>query len=400
MCGRRLYGANLALWVARSRSWFGRAVTLLTSTRRNESGAQSRRVGAKVCERRPRGDSGWKFCDSLAAQSISSICSILKSSHFVSQSILAIALALAAAFSFAQSYPTRPVRLLVPFAAGGVADITARVVSQELSSAMGQQVLVENRPSAGGVVASEAVAKAEPDGYTLLFLTNGNAVSVSLFKSLPYDTLADFAPVSTVGFFDLALVVDSASKIGSVRDLIAYSKANPNKLNLGTINPGSTQNLAAELFKSMSGIDAQVVPFKATPAVIIALKSNDVQAAFEILAPVMAQIKGGALKAIAVTSDKRYAGLPDVPTVAESGVPGYQASSWNAIAAPAKTPKAVIERLNRETNAAVRSPEVRKRLGELGVDARAGTPEALRELLVSEIAKWKVVIERAKIEKQ
>jgi len=324
----------------------------------------------------------------------------LKSSHFVSQSILAIALALAAAFSFAQSYPTRPVRLLVPFAAGGVADITARVVSQELSSAMGQQVLVENRPSAGGVVASEAVAKAEPDGYTLLFLTNGNAVSVSLFKSLPYDTLADFAPVSTVGFFDLALVVDSASKIGSVRDLIAYSKANPNKLNLGTINPGSTQNLAAELFKSMSGIDAQVVPFKATPAVIIALKSNDVQAAFEILAPVMAQIKGGALKAIAVTSDKRYAGLPDVPTVAESGVPGYQASSWNAIAAPAKTPKAVIERLNRETNAAVRSPEVRKRLGELGVDARAGTPEALRELLVSEIAKWKVVIERAKIEKQ
>ena len=318
----------------------------------------------------------------------------------MSQSILAIALALAAAFSFAQSYPTRPVRLLVPFAAGGVADITARVVSQELSSAMGQQVLVENRPSAGGVVASEAVAKAEPDGYTLLFLTNGNAVSVSLFKSLPYDTLADFAPVSTVGFFDLALVVDSASKIGSVRDLIAYSKANPNKLNLGTINPGSTQNLAAELFKSMSGIDAQVVPFKATPAVIIALKSNDVQAAFEILAPVMAQIKGGALKAIAVTSDKRYAGLPDVPTVAESGVPGYQASSWNAIAAPAKTPKAVIERLNRETNAAVRSPEVRKRLGELGVDARAGTPEALRELLVSEIAKWKVVIERAKIEKQ
>jgi tripartite-type tricarboxylate transporter receptor subunit TctC len=318
----------------------------------------------------------------------------------VSRSIVAVLLAAAATWAAAQGYPARPVRLLVPFAAGGVADITARVISQEISVTLGQQLLVENRPSAGGIVASEAVAKAEPDGYTLLFLTNGNAVSASLFKSLPYDTVADFAPVSTVGFFDLVLVVDSASKIGSVRDLIAYSRANPNKLNLGTINPGSTQNLAAELFKSMSGIDAQIVPFKATPAVVTALKANDVQAAFEILAPVMAQIKGGALKALAVTSEKRFAGLPDVPTVAESGVPGYQASSWNAIAAPAKTPKAVIDRLNREVNAAAAKPEVRKRLSELGVEARAGTPEALRELLVSEIAKWKAVIERAKIEKQ
>jgi tripartite-type tricarboxylate transporter receptor subunit TctC len=318
---------------------------------------------------------------------------------FASRSIGAALLA-AATVAAAQSYPARPVRLLVPFAAGGVADITARVVSQEMSAALGQQVLVENRPSAGGIVASEAVAKADPDGYTLLFITNGNAVSASLFKSLPYDTVSDFAPVSTVGFFDLVLVVDSASKIGSVRELIAYSKANPNKLNLGTINPGSTQNLAAELFKSMSGIDAQVVPFKATPAVITALKGGDVQAAFEILAPVMGQIKGGTLKPLAVTSERRYPGLPEVPTVAESGVPGYQASSWNGVAAPAKTPKTVIDRLNREINAAVAKPELRKRLSELGVEARAGTPEALRELLVAEIAKWKAVIERAKIEKQ
>jgi tripartite-type tricarboxylate transporter receptor subunit TctC len=319
---------------------------------------------------------------------------------FASRSMCAGLLAAVTAAAMAQGYPARPVRLLVPFAAGGVADITARVVSQQMGTAMGQQVLVENRPSAGGIVASEAVAKAEPDGYSLLFLTNGNAVSVSLFKSLPYDTVADFAPVSTVGFFDLVLVVDSASKIGSVRELVAYSKANPNKLNIGTINPGSTQNLAAELFKSMSGIDAQVVPFKATPAVITALKGGDVQAAFEILAPVLAQIRGGTLKALAVTSNKRFSGLPEVPTVAESGVPGYQASSWNAVAAPAKTPRPVIERLNHEINAAVAAPEVRKRLGELGVDARAGTPEALHDLLVSEIAKWKAVIERAKIEKQ
>ena len=191
--------------------------------------------------------------------------SVLRRLYFVLQ-------CLAASGALAQAYPAHPVKIVVPFAAGGVADITARVLSQKMGESMGQQVIVENRPSAGGIVASEAVAKAEPDGYTLLFITNGNAVSASLFKSLPYDTVKDFAPVSTVGFFDLVLVVDSASKIGSVRELIAYAVSNPNKLNIGTINIGSTQNLAAELFKSLSGIDAQVVPFKATPAVIRRLR--------------------------------------------------------------------------------------------------------------------------------
>jgi len=292
------------------------------------------------------------------------------------------------------------VKIVVPFAAGGVADITARVLSQKMGESMGQQVIVENRPSAGGIIASEAVARAEPDGYTLLFITNGNAVSASLFKSLPYDTVNDFATVSTVGFFDLVMEVNSDSKIGSVGELIAFSKANPNKLNIGTINIGSTQNLAAELFKSMSGIDAQVVPFKATPAVITALKGNDVAVAFEILAPVLAQIKGGALKALAVTSEKRFAELPNVPTVAESGVRGYQAASWNGVAAPGRTPRAIVDRLNREINAALASSDVKLRLLGLGIDARGSTPEGLRELLVSEIAKWKAVIERAKIEKQ
>jgi tripartite-type tricarboxylate transporter receptor subunit TctC len=314
--------------------------------------------------------------------------------------ICAILLAVDASFASAQGYPARPVKILVPFAAGGVADITARVLSQKMSETIGQQVIVENRPSAGGIVASDAVAKAQPDGYTLLFITNGNAISASLFKSLPYDTVNDFAPVSTVGFFDLVLVVDSASKIGSVRELLASARARPDKFNLGTINIGSTQNLAAELFKSITEIDAQVVPFKTTPAVIAALKGNDVQAAFEILAPVLAQIRGGALKPLAVTSDRRFAGLPDVPTVAESGVPGYQASSWNGVAAPAKTPEPIIGKLNREINAAVASSEVRKRLEDLGVEARAGTPQALGAMLVSEIAKWKAVIERAKIPKQ
>jgi tripartite-type tricarboxylate transporter receptor subunit TctC len=313
----------------------------------------------------------------------------------------ACVLALAtASLTYAQGYPARPVKIVVPFAAGGVADITARVLAQKMSETLGQQAIVENRPSAGGILASESVAKAEPDGYTLLFITNGNAVSASLFKSLPYDTVNDFAPVSTVGFFDLAMVVNSDSKIGSVAELLAFAKSNPNKLNIGTINIGSTQNLAAELFKSMSGIDAQVVPFKATPAVITALRGGDVQVAFEILAPVLPQIKAGALKPLAVASLRRSASLPDVPTLNESGIPGYQASSWNGVAAPGKTPKAVIERLNREIHAALAAPEVKQRLLNLGVDARAGTPEALKELLVAEIAKWRAVIERAKIEKQ
>ena len=324
----------------------------------------------------------------------------MKKGKAISAWICALALGITAFSAGGQGYPARPVKILVPFAAGGVADITARVLAQKMSENLGQQVLVENRPSAGGIVASEAVAKSEPDGYTLLFITNGNAVSASLFKSLPYDTLSDFAAVSTVGFFDLVLLANGDSKIGTVADLLAHARSNPGKLNIATINIGSTQHLAAELFKSMSSIDAQTVPFKGTPAVITALRGNEVQVAFEILAPVLPQIRSGALKPLAVTSNRRFAGLPNVPTVSESGIPGYQASSWNGVAAPAKTPAAVIARLNREVNAAVASPDVHQRLLDLGVDARAGTPGALRELLSAEITKWKAVIERAGIERQ
>jgi len=314
--------------------------------------------------------------------------------------VCALALAAAAFAASAQNYPARPIKIIVPFGAGGVADITARVLAQKMSETIGQQVLVENRPSAGGIIASEAVAKAEPDGYTLLLISNGNAVSATLFKSLPYDTVNDFAPVSTAGFFDLVVLVNGDSKIGTVRELIAAAKASPAKFNIGTINIGSTQHLSAELFRSMAGVEAQTVPFKGSPAVVTALRANDVQVAFEILAPVMSQIKAGALKPLAVTSNRRFAGLPNVPTVSESGLPGYQSSSWNGIAAPARTPQAIIDRLNREINAAVAAPEVKQRLQDLGVEARASTPQALKDLLVSEIAKWRAVIERAKIEKQ
>jgi tripartite-type tricarboxylate transporter receptor subunit TctC len=314
--------------------------------------------------------------------------------------IVAAVLAVAATGALAQAYPTKPVRIVVPFGPGGVADISARAVAQKMGESMGQQVIVENKPSAGGILASETVAKADPDGHTLLFITNGNAVSESLFKKLPYSSVKDFAPVSTVGFFDFVFVVKSDSDIKSMQDLLAHMRASPGKLNIGTINPGSGQHLSAELFKSMAGVDAQIITHKSTPQVLTAVIAGEVQVGLDIVAPVMAQVKGGALRMIAISSRQRSPILPDVPTVAESGVPGYESESWNGVAAPVKTPPAIIERLNKEVRAAVAAPEVKQRLQNLGIDARAGTPEQLRERLVADIEKWRAVIEKANIARQ
>jgi tripartite-type tricarboxylate transporter receptor subunit TctC len=314
--------------------------------------------------------------------------------------LIATAVLFAATDLTAQSYPVKPIRVIVGFGPGGVADLTCRVVAQKLSAQLGQQVLIENRPSAGGTIAADAVAQAAPDGYTLLLMSNGNAVSASLFKSLPYDIITDFAPVSPLGFFDIAVITNGESKIRSVKDLMAYAKANPGKMNIGTINVGSTQHLSAELFKAMSGIDAVIVPYKGSPDVLVALRGNDLHVSFDMLAPVMSQFKSGAVRVIAITSDRRFPGLPDIPTVAESGLPGYQASSWNAIAAPAKTPSAIIDKLNKEINAALAAPAVKGKLLELGVTARGGTPNDLKTLLTSDIQKWRGVIEQAKIQKQ
>jgi tripartite-type tricarboxylate transporter receptor subunit TctC len=319
------------------------------------------------------------------------------------RSLLVVLLAAIAALpsvASAQPWPAKPIRLVVGFAPGGVADVTARVVAQKLSDQLGQQVVVDNRPSAGGIVAADTVAKAAPDGYTLLLLSNGNAVSASLFRSLPYDTLAAFQPVSLLGTFDVAIVASAEAKIDSLPALMAYGKANPGKLNIGTINVGSTQHLSAEMFRSMTGLDAAVVPFKGSPAVITALRANDVQVAFEMLAPVIPQAKSGAVKILAVTSERRHPALPDVPTVAESGVPGYAASSWNAIAAPAKTPPAIVARLNGEIAKVLALPEVHDKLAAAGVTARPSTPEELGRLLAADVLKWKRVIEQAKIERQ
>lgn len=300
----------------------------------------------------------------------------------------------------AQTYPAKLVKIVVPFGAGGVADLTIRMVAQKMSVSMKQPIIIENRPGAGGVVAADTVAKASPDGYTLLLISNATAVSANLFKKLPYDTLKDFAPISTLGYFDLALLVNNKLPVKSVAELIAYGKANPGKLSIGTINRGSTQNLAAELFTSMAGIDALIVPYKGSPEVLTATMTGELNASVEILSPALPQIKAGNFRAIAVTSNKRFAGLPAVPTVAESGLPNYQATSWNGLAAPAATPRPVIDRLNKEINAAVNSPDIKARLLGLGIAAQGGTPESTRELLAADIAKWGAVITKAKIEKQ
>jgi tripartite-type tricarboxylate transporter receptor subunit TctC len=299
-----------------------------------------------------------------------------------------------------QPYPSKPVRLLVPFAPGGAGDITARTVTQKMGEAMGQQFIIDNRPGAGGVVATEIVAKAEPDGYTLLALNNGHAISAALFKALPYDVKKDFIPVTTIGSVSMALLVPPEAPAKSAKELIAQAKANPGKLNLGTINIGSTPHLAGELFKSAAQIDVVMVPFNATGAVVTALRSNQVQFGFEFITPVLGQIKSGQLRALAVTSKGRSSVLPDVPTVAESGLPGYEAASWNGMAVPAKTPAAIVARLNKEVHAAVGQPEVKKRLQELGVEPYLNTSEATKALLVAEIEKWNGVIDKAKIPRQ
>ena len=250
---------------------------------------------------------------------------------------------------------------------------------QKMSEAMGQQIIIDNRPSAGGIVATETVAKSEPDGYTLMLLNNTNAVSAAMFKKLPYDTVKDFAMVSTIGAFSLGVLVSPDSPVKTVKELIAQAKATPGKLNFGSINIGTTQHLSAELLKSMAGIDVTTVPFNNTAGVLTALRGNSVQVAFEFLPPVIGQVKAGGLRAIAVTSRTRFALLPDVPTLAESGVPGYEVTSWNGIAVAAKTPKAIVERLNKEIHAAVNSPQIKQRFQELGVEQNTSTPDGMRK---------------------
>ncbi|KRI01231.1 tripartite tricarboxylate transporter substrate binding protein [Curvibacter sp. PAE-UM] len=316
------------------------------------------------------------------------------------RALVAVLAATLTSAGWAQSFPSKPLKIIVPFGAGGVADLTARTVGQKLSQTLGQPVVIENKPGAGGVGAADTVAKSAPDGYTLLLMSNASAVTATLFNKLPYDTVKDFTPVSTLGFFDIAVVTATESKFKTLGEVLAYAKANPGKLNVGSINIGSTQNLAAELFKSNSGVDMQIVPFNGTPAVVNALRGGQIDVAVEIVSPIMGQIKGGALRALAITDTTRSALLPDVPTTKEAGLPNYQASSWNALAVPAGTPKDVVARLHREIAAAINDPEVSKKLRDLNIEPRASTPEQTQAFLQSEIKRWGDVIVKANIPRQ
>jgi tripartite-type tricarboxylate transporter receptor subunit TctC len=322
---------------------------------------------------------------------------MIKRRHLLAAGSAGALLPLAAA---AQSFPGKPVRIVVPFGAGGIADLTARAVAARLGTALGQSVVVDNKPGAGGVVATESVARSEPDGHTLLLMSNGTAVTAGLFKSLPFDAQKDFAPIVTLGFFDIAVLTTGDSRFASMQQLLAHAKANPGKLNVATINVGSTQHLAAELLKSSAGLDFQVVPFNGSPAVLTALRGGQVDAAVEILGPMMGQISAKAVRPLAVMGARRAPALANVPTVAESGVAGFDAASWNALAAPARTPAAVVALLNREANKALAEPGLRKQLADLGVTPAGGTPEQLRDLLASEIRRWADVIARAKVPRQ
>lgn len=314
------------------------------------------------------------------------------------QALPALAL-MAAGHAGAESapFPQRPITLLVPFAAGGVADLTARIVGQAMGNLLKQPVVIDNRPGAGGVVATSLVVNAPSDGHTLLLMSNASAVSVHLFKKLPYDVTRQLAPVSTLGFFDLALAVPASSRFRNLADLLAYAKAQPGRLTLGSIAPGSTQHLAAELFKWRAGIEATVVPYKGSPALINALRAGEVDVGFEILSPLLPQVNAQALRLLAVTGPKRFAGLPQVPTVKEQGLAQYEVDSWNALAAPLGTPEPTVARLVWAAREALAQPEVQDGLRKLGVTPQAGTPAELGRLLNQEIAHWGEVVKRAGI---
>jgi tripartite-type tricarboxylate transporter receptor subunit TctC len=302
---------------------------------------------------------------------------------------------------WAQSdYPNRPVHLIVPYGPGGVADIAMRIVADKLSGRLSQQFVVENRPGPGGIIAAKAVTMAAADGYTLLMTGNQSAISSSLFKSLPYNILTDFSSISTACFFDLLIVTSRESPLRSVQDIVDAAHANPGKLNIGTINPGSTQHLSAELFKSLAGIDVIVIPFRTSNEMAMATLRGDVDAAFEFYAAVQGLIGEKKLLALASTGLKRTTYLPDVPTVGESRIKTYEVSSWNGISAPAGTPRPVIEALAKAINEVLQLPDVQKRGRTLGLEMRGSGPEEMTARMKADIVKWAAVIEKAGIPKQ
>ena len=298
---------------------------------------------------------------------------------------------IAAAFSTllcAQTFPSRPVRLVVPFPPGGGTDILGRVLANKLGDALGEPVIVDNRPGGGSIIGSEIVARSSPDGHTLLLTSASHAINPSVYPRLPYDTLHDFSAVSHVATVPIILVVNSSLPVASVQELIAFAKSRPGQLNVGASTSGSVFHLAAELFKSTAGIDMVYVSFKGASPAVTALLANHVNVLFETLLTIAPHAREGKLRPLAVGGLRRASTLPELPTMAESGFPEFSAENWYGLYVRAGTPKATVDRLNHEIVKALRQPEVRERLVSQSVELVGSSPKEHEQFLKSEMAKW------------
>ncbi len=300
------------------------------------------------------------------------------------------------AWSQAGAYPSRPVRVVVPFPAGGTTDILARAIAQRLSEAMGQPFIVDNRPGAGGNLGAELVAKSAPDGYTLLMGTVGtHAINPGLYPKMPYDHIKDFAPVLLVAGVPNILEVNPNVPVHTVAELIAYAKANPGKLNFASSGAGTSIHLSGELFKTMAGVSMQHVPYKGSAPALQDLMGGQVDLMFDNLPSSIALIKGGKLRPIAVTSATRSTALPDIPTIAESGLPGFEASSWFGLLAPAGTPPAIVDKINAEGNKWLASTDAKDKLGSQGAITGGGSPNDFVGHIAAETVKWAKVVKES-----
>jgi len=297
----------------------------------------------------------------------------------------------------AQSYPNKPIHIFVPFAAGGAVDALARIVGPKLSDSLGQPILVENRPGAGGNLAADLVAKSAPDGHTVLLTTNGHAISPVLYKKLPFDAVKDFVPVTQLLATTLILVANPKFPAANTRDLIALAKARPGALNYGSTGVGNPLHLTMELLKISAGIDIVPVPYKGDAPLSAALMAGEVDVAVVPLATSVQNIKAGRIKALAVTGARRLASLPEVPTVAESAIAGFDSTSWQGLFAPVGTPREIVERLQRETAKALNAPEVRERLTGLGGEIVASTPEEFEAKFRTDLAMFARIVREARI---
>lgn len=312
-------------------------------------------------------------------------------------SVLCVVLGLYAGDALAQGYPTKPIRIVVPFPAGGAVDTVARTIGQKLTEAWKQQMVVENRAGAGGNIGTDVVAKAPPDGYTILITTAGHAISPSLYKKLPYDSVKDFAPVTQLTSSFLIMVANPSVPATSVKELIALAKSKPGSVNYGSTGLGAPPHLVMELMKMMAGIDLVHIPYKGDAPLNAALLSGEVQVAFVPLVGVLPHIKAGKLRALAVTSGKRSPTIPEVPTMAEAGVSGFELTGWLGMFAPAGTPRDIITKLQGEVAKILYMPDVKDRLPNWGYEPVGGTPEEFAATLKADIAKYAGVIKEARI---